>query len=194
MSHLMSQLFQSAMAILQFSPSSLISSMTFSPRRKIMALSDSGKTQKNLITTDYVSSFSLCPCGRRHFLGLGAMPFLPISPSYASGSSASTSMVSSPDSTFCSFLLFFFVWVETGFTVYWINMSNLISAWCRIKKTSNVRTLGFIWKLMKDASSNHLNHFILGRYEKISSFKARLVWGIFRVVYEYRYGIVRERG
>ncbi|EOA34782.1 hypothetical protein CARUB_v10022356mg [Capsella rubella] len=81
------------MAILYFSSSTpFFSTIIYSPRRKIRALRDSSKTHKNLITTDHVSSFRSCPCGRRHFLG--AVPFLPISPSYASGSSASTSTIS----------------------------------------------------------------------------------------------------
>ncbi|XP_010415599.1 PREDICTED: methyltransferase-like protein 7A isoform X1 [Camelina sativa] len=78
------------MAILHFSYSApIFSTIIHSPRRKIRALRDSGKTHNNLITKDPVSSFRLCPCGRRHFLG--AMSLLPISPSHASGSSASTS-------------------------------------------------------------------------------------------------------
>ncbi|VVA94611.1 unnamed protein product [Arabis nemorensis] len=82
------------MAILQMSPSSLVSTITsYSQRGKIRASRDSFKTQKNLVTTESVSSFSLCPCGRRHFLGaMSSMPFLPISPSYASGSSPLSSM------------------------------------------------------------------------------------------------------
>jgi hypothetical protein len=53
-----------------------------------MALRDSIKTQMNLITTESVSSFRFCPCGRRHFIGaaMTSMPFLPISPSHASTS------------------------------------------------------------------------------------------------------------
>ncbi|KAF8091254.1 hypothetical protein N665_0450s0012 [Sinapis alba] len=81
------------MAILHLSvsPSSLISS---SQRRTTTRASrDSVKTQKTLIATDSVSSFRLCPCGRRHFIegAMTSMPFLPLSPSYASASSASTS-------------------------------------------------------------------------------------------------------
>ncbi|KAG7589519.1 S-adenosyl-L-methionine-dependent methyltransferase [Arabidopsis suecica] len=75
------------MAILHFSSSSLISTIIHSPRRKIRALQDSIKTQKNLITTDSVSSFSFCTCGRKHFIGaMTSIPFLPISPSSASTS------------------------------------------------------------------------------------------------------------
>ncbi|CAA0325974.1 unnamed protein product [Arabidopsis thaliana] len=76
------------MEILHFSPSSSISTIIHRPRRKIMALRDSIKTQMNLITTESVSSFRFCPCGRRHFIGaaMTSMPFLPISPSHASTS------------------------------------------------------------------------------------------------------------
>ncbi|XP_024006897.1 methyltransferase-like protein 7B isoform X2 [Eutrema salsugineum] len=75
------------MAILHLSTSSLISTITNSRRRTIRASRDSVRTQKNLIKTDSVSSFSLCTCGRRHFLGaMTSMPFLPISPSFASAS------------------------------------------------------------------------------------------------------------
>ncbi|CAH2066380.1 unnamed protein product [Thlaspi arvense] len=81
------------MAILHLSPSSLISTITHSQRRRIRASRDSVKIRKDLITTESVSSLSLCPCGRRHLLGsMISMPFLPISSSYASGSSASISM------------------------------------------------------------------------------------------------------
>ncbi|XP_010511992.1 PREDICTED: methyltransferase-like protein 7A isoform X2 [Camelina sativa] len=83
------------MAILHFSSSSpIFSTIIHSPRRKIRALRDSDKTHKNLITTDFVSSFSLCPCGRRHFLG--AMPLLPISPSHASTSTEDLRRLLSP--------------------------------------------------------------------------------------------------
>lgn len=66
---------------------SLISTITCSQRRRTTkeASQDSVKTQMTPIATDSVSSFRLCPCGRRHFIG--AMPLLPLSPSYAASSS-----------------------------------------------------------------------------------------------------------
>ncbi|KAJ4874661.1 S-adenosyl-L-methionine-dependent methyltransferases superfamily protein [Raphanus sativus] len=66
---------------------SLISTITCSQRRRTTkeASQDSVITQKTPIATDSVSSFRLCPCGRRHFTG--AMPLLPLSPSYAASSS-----------------------------------------------------------------------------------------------------------
>ncbi|XP_033130264.1 methyltransferase-like protein 7A isoform X2 [Brassica rapa] len=70
------------MAILHLS---LISTITCSQRKATRASQDSVKTQKTLIATDSVSSFRLCPCGRRHFIG--AMPLLPLAPSYAASSS-----------------------------------------------------------------------------------------------------------
>ncbi|CAA7019530.1 unnamed protein product [Microthlaspi erraticum] len=72
------------MAILHLSLSSLTSTITYSA-----ASQDSDRTRKkNLITKDSVSSFSLCPCGRRHFLGaVTSLPFLPVSSSYSSSSS-----------------------------------------------------------------------------------------------------------
>lgn len=74
--------FNLAMAILHLS---LISTITCSQRKATRASQDSVKTQKTLIATDSVSSFRLCPCGRRHFIG--AMPLLPLAPSYAASSS-----------------------------------------------------------------------------------------------------------
>ncbi|CDY40936.1 BnaC06g30740D [Brassica napus] len=71
------------MAILHLS---LISTITCSQRRRTTKASqDSVKTQKTLIATNSGSSFRLCPCGRRHFIG--AVPLLPLSPSYAASSS-----------------------------------------------------------------------------------------------------------
>ncbi|CAN8239067.1 unnamed protein product [Cochlearia groenlandica] len=71
---------------LHLSSSSLISTITHQQQRKIKCLQDPIETRKNLIKTDCISSLSLCPCGRRHFLGaMTSVPLLRISSSsYAS--------------------------------------------------------------------------------------------------------------
>ncbi|XP_006302462.2 methyltransferase-like protein 7B [Capsella rubella] len=87
------------MMILHCKPSSPISVniLESSPpqRRRPTTIRCSAKIQKSILnssTDPGFSKFSLCPCGRKHFLGeptTTTTPFLPISPSHASQSSSS---------------------------------------------------------------------------------------------------------
>ncbi|KAJ0241304.1 hypothetical protein HA466_0217220 [Hirschfeldia incana] len=77
------------MAILNLAPSSMFP-LTIDSARRTRVRGSVIKMQKSLITTDHPAShgFSLCTCGRKHFLGEATTPFLPISPSYAAPSTA----------------------------------------------------------------------------------------------------------
>lgn len=158
------------MAILHFTSSSLISVAKDSAARRtrISCWRDSVvKMQKNLIATDSVySSFSLCPCGRRHSLGEATTPFLPISPSYASRASVSYSSVGCfPISVLSKFNQFL------GFLL-------------------NPRRERFVMK--KCPSLDIIT--LLGRVEQIASSKARLVFRALWLVQDFRDGKIRERG
>ncbi|XP_010511993.1 PREDICTED: methyltransferase-like protein 7B [Camelina sativa] len=83
------------MMILHCTPSSPISVniLKSSPLTRRTTVRCSVKIQKNILNAidSGSSKFSLCPCGRKHFLGepTTTTPFLPISPSHASQSSSS---------------------------------------------------------------------------------------------------------
>ncbi|KAG7586425.1 S-adenosyl-L-methionine-dependent methyltransferase [Arabidopsis thaliana x Arabidopsis arenosa] len=82
------------MTILHCTPSSPISvNILDSPQRRRTTIRCSVKIPKNILNaTDSGSSkFSLCPCGRRHFLGEATTttPFLPIPPSHAAQTNSS---------------------------------------------------------------------------------------------------------
>ncbi|CAG7904179.1 unnamed protein product [Brassica rapa] len=79
------------MAILNFTPASRFP-VNIDSARRTRVRGSVIKMQKSLITTDphppASPGFSLCTCGRKHFLGEATTPFLPISPSYAAPSTA----------------------------------------------------------------------------------------------------------